>query len=160
MPSRGWSLPCRTLRNQAEKQCGAFTRSISPAAPRARNAAFRRSAFRKFPGFQALCPPGLGRGRARRKTPTPTGLCSKAQGWRRATPGSARGQASHPQRGCGAAAGKTSHLPNPRGHNPVGVENSCIARQEEHHRKRDFQEELRALLRRHQIPYDEKHLWD
>ena len=35
-----------------------------------------------------------------------------------------------------------------------------IARQEEHHRRRDFQEELRALLRRHQIPYDEKHLWD
>ncbi|MGA2659565.1 MAG: transposase [Verrucomicrobiota bacterium] len=35
-----------------------------------------------------------------------------------------------------------------------------IARQEEHHRKRDFQDELRALLRRHQIPYDEKHLWD
>jgi len=35
-----------------------------------------------------------------------------------------------------------------------------IARQEEHHRKRDFQEELRALRRRHQIPYNEMYLWD
>jgi REP element-mobilizing transposase RayT len=35
-----------------------------------------------------------------------------------------------------------------------------IARQEEHHRKRNFQDELRALLRRHQIKYDENHLWD
>jgi REP element-mobilizing transposase RayT len=35
-----------------------------------------------------------------------------------------------------------------------------IARQEQHHSKRGFQEELRALLRKHEIPYDEKHLWD
>ena len=37
---------------------------------------------------------------------------------------------------------------------------SYIARQDQHHGKRGFQEELRALLCRHQIPYDEKHLWD
>ncbi len=35
-----------------------------------------------------------------------------------------------------------------------------IAAQEEHHRKMSFQEELRALLRKHQIKWDEKYVWD
>jgi putative transposase len=35
-----------------------------------------------------------------------------------------------------------------------------IANQEQHHRRSGFQEELRALLRRHQIEWDEKFLWD
>jgi REP element-mobilizing transposase RayT len=35
-----------------------------------------------------------------------------------------------------------------------------IADQEEHHRKVGFQEELRALLRRHEIGWDEKYLWE
>ena len=35
-----------------------------------------------------------------------------------------------------------------------------IARQEEHHRKLSFQEELRALLRRHEIEWDERYVWD
>ena len=35
-----------------------------------------------------------------------------------------------------------------------------IARQEEHHRKFTFQEELRALLRRHGIEFDERYVWD
>ncbi len=35
-----------------------------------------------------------------------------------------------------------------------------IANQEEHHRKTGFQDELRALLRRHQLEWDERHLWD
>ena len=35
-----------------------------------------------------------------------------------------------------------------------------IARQEEHHRKFTFQEELRALLRRHGIEFNEKYVWD
>ena len=35
-----------------------------------------------------------------------------------------------------------------------------IAGQEEHHRKVNFQDELRALLRRHQIVWDEKYVWD
>jgi REP element-mobilizing transposase RayT len=39
------------------------------------------------------------------------------------------------------------------------VEN-YIANQEEHHRKMGFQDELRALLRKHQIEWDEKYLWD
>jgi len=35
-----------------------------------------------------------------------------------------------------------------------------IARQQEHHRSVTFQDELRTLLDRHQIAYDERHLWD
>ena len=35
-----------------------------------------------------------------------------------------------------------------------------IAGQEEHHRKVGFQEELRALLRRHDIDWNEKYVWD
>ena len=35
-----------------------------------------------------------------------------------------------------------------------------IAGQEEHHRKVGFQDELRALLRRHEIEWDEKYVWD
>ena len=35
-----------------------------------------------------------------------------------------------------------------------------IANQEDHHRKTSFQEELRALLRRHEIEWDEKYVWD
>ena len=31
--------------------------------------------------------------------------------------------------------------------------------QEEHHRKITFQDELRALLKKHNIPFDEKYLW-
>ena len=35
-----------------------------------------------------------------------------------------------------------------------------IAGQEEHHRKVNFQDELRALLRRHEIEFDERYVWD
>lgn len=35
-----------------------------------------------------------------------------------------------------------------------------IARQEEHHRKVTFQDELRALLRKHGIEFDERYVWD
>ncbi|HRI14147.1 MAG TPA: transposase [Verrucomicrobiota bacterium] len=35
-----------------------------------------------------------------------------------------------------------------------------ISHQEEHHRKADFQTELRALLRRHQLEWDERYVWD
>jgi len=35
-----------------------------------------------------------------------------------------------------------------------------IAGQEEHHRKLGFQDELRALLRRHEIELDERYVWD
>jgi len=35
-----------------------------------------------------------------------------------------------------------------------------IRGQEEHHRKMSFQEEFLALLKKHQIAYDERYLWD
>jgi hypothetical protein len=35
-----------------------------------------------------------------------------------------------------------------------------IADQQEHHRKKSFQEEYRAFLKRHRISFDEKYLWD
>jgi putative transposase len=35
-----------------------------------------------------------------------------------------------------------------------------IARQEEHHRVRSFQDELRAMLAKHRIEWDERYLWD
>jgi hypothetical protein len=35
-----------------------------------------------------------------------------------------------------------------------------IAGQEEHHHKIGFQDELRALLRKHEIEWDEKYVWD
>lgn len=35
-----------------------------------------------------------------------------------------------------------------------------IANQEEHHRKISFQDELRALLRKHGVEFDERYLWD
>ena len=35
-----------------------------------------------------------------------------------------------------------------------------IANQAPHHRKIGFQDELRALLRKHQIEWDEKYIWD
>ena len=35
-----------------------------------------------------------------------------------------------------------------------------IVGQEEHHRRMTFQDELRALLRKHEIEFDERYLWD
>jgi putative transposase len=35
-----------------------------------------------------------------------------------------------------------------------------IARQAQHHRRTTFQEEFVAVLRRHQIEFDERYLWD
>jgi hypothetical protein len=35
-----------------------------------------------------------------------------------------------------------------------------IENQEEHHRKMTFQDELRALLKRHGIEFDERYIWD
>ena len=35
-----------------------------------------------------------------------------------------------------------------------------ILNQEEHHRKQSFQDELRALLRKHNLAWDERYLWD
>ena len=35
-----------------------------------------------------------------------------------------------------------------------------IAQQEEHHRKASFQDEFRELLRRYEIEFDERYVWD
>jgi REP-associated tyrosine transposase len=35
-----------------------------------------------------------------------------------------------------------------------------IANQEEHHRKLNFQDELRALVRKHNVEWDERYVWD
>ncbi len=35
-----------------------------------------------------------------------------------------------------------------------------IEKQEEHHRKMTYQDELRALLGRHQVEFDEQYVWD
>jgi len=35
-----------------------------------------------------------------------------------------------------------------------------VANQEEHHRKRSYQEEFRLLLERHGVEYDERYVWD
>jgi REP-associated tyrosine transposase len=35
-----------------------------------------------------------------------------------------------------------------------------IERQEQHHRKFNFQDELRALFRRHAVEWDEQYVWD
>ena len=35
-----------------------------------------------------------------------------------------------------------------------------IRNQDEHHRKMTFQDEVRALFRRHQVEFDERYVWD
>ena len=34
-----------------------------------------------------------------------------------------------------------------------------IARQEEHHRKQSYQDEFRAILKKHGVEWDEKYVW-
>ena len=42
----------------------------------------------------------------------------------------------------------------------LGPVETYIANQAEHHRKMTFQDELRALLRKHEIVWDERYVWD
>jgi len=42
----------------------------------------------------------------------------------------------------------------------VTVVREYIAAQQEHHRKKSFQEEYRAFLKRHRVSFDEKYVWD
>ena len=35
-----------------------------------------------------------------------------------------------------------------------------IARQHEHHQRTTFQDEFRLLLKKHQVEYDERYVWD
>jgi putative transposase len=55
------------------------------------------------------------------------------------------------QAGYGAFAVSYSNIPSVKRY---------IANQAEHHRVRTYQEEFLALLRRHDIEFDESHLWD
>jgi REP element-mobilizing transposase RayT len=45
-------------------------------------------------------------------------------------------------------------------HSSVGEVTRYIAVQHEHHRVRQFQEEFRLSLKRHEIKYDERYVWD
>ena len=42
----------------------------------------------------------------------------------------------------------------------VGQVKSYIANQDEHHRRMSFQDELRALFKRHEVEFDERYVWD
>jgi putative transposase len=42
----------------------------------------------------------------------------------------------------------------------VAAVSKYIANQKDHHRKKSFQDEYRAFLKRHNISFDEKYLWD
>ena len=55
------------------------------------------------------------------------------------------------QAGYGAFAVSYSHLERVKNY---------LERQAEHHRKVTFQEEFIAFLKRHEIDYDERYLWD
>jgi len=42
----------------------------------------------------------------------------------------------------------------------VSVVKNYIANQEEHHKSRDFQDEYRAILKKYEVEYDERYVWD
>jgi len=46
--------------------------------------------------------------------------------------------------------------------NPTEIEivREYILKQEEHHKKRTFQEEYRAFLKKYDVEYDERYVWD
>ena len=46
------------------------------------------------------------------------------------------------------------------GQSQIEVAHAYIAGQAEHHRKVSFQDELRELLRRYEIEFDERYVWD
>lgn len=45
-------------------------------------------------------------------------------------------------------------------HSNLEQVNSYIANQEEHHRKLSFQDEVGALLTKHEMDWDERYIWD
>jgi len=46
------------------------------------------------------------------------------------------------------------------GQSQVGTVMSYIDAQKEHHKNQDFQSEFRSLLKRYQVDYDERYVWD
>ncbi len=59
--------------------------------------------------------------------------------------------AFHWQDGYGAFSISPSH---------VEIVKQYIANRPEHHRQESFQEELRRLLRKYEVDYDERYVWD
>jgi hypothetical protein len=55
------------------------------------------------------------------------------------------------QAGYGAFSASPSHVEPLKGY---------IRSQEEHHRRESYQDELRRLLRRYEIDFDERYVWD
>jgi putative transposase len=55
------------------------------------------------------------------------------------------------QSGYGAFSVSQSHVAQVR---------SYIMRQEQHHRRKTFQDEFRAFLKKYEIEYDERYVWD
>jgi len=55
------------------------------------------------------------------------------------------------QRGYAAFTVSVSQLPNVRAY---------VRNQEQHHRRKTFQEELREILDKHGVAYEERYLWD
>lgn len=45
------------------------------------------------------------------------------------------------------------------GHAQLEATLAYIARQEEHHRKRDYQQEFIAFLKKHHVEYDPRYVW-
>ncbi len=46
------------------------------------------------------------------------------------------------------------------GQSTVAEVTEYIGKQSEHHRERSFQDEFRAFLRRYEVPYEERYVWD
>ena len=46
------------------------------------------------------------------------------------------------------------------GFSQIESASNYISRQEEHHQKVSFQDEFREFLRRYEIEFDERYLWD
>jgi len=46
------------------------------------------------------------------------------------------------------------------GQSSIDAVKQYIANQEDHHRRRTFQEEFLAFLQRHRVEYDERYVWD
>jgi len=45
-------------------------------------------------------------------------------------------------------------------HSAIDAVKTYIANQAEHHANRTFQDEFRGMLAKHEIPFDEKYIWD
>ena len=45
-------------------------------------------------------------------------------------------------------------------HSNLKAVEAYIRNQKEHHRRRDFKNEFRGLLKRHDVEYDERYVWD